>query len=110
MRSSLRYTASPLLADKTPVWRSRTIVGGLALAFTALVARAAYVQVIDSEFFKREGNVRFVRTLELPASRGRIYTIINMATVHIVVKKSKTICYFTPASHPGNAIIVGKFN
>jgi len=33
-----------------------------------------------------------------------------MATVHIVVKKSKTICYFTPASHPGNAIIVGKFN
>lgn len=73
MRNSLRYTASPLLADKTPVWRSRTIVGGLALAFTALVARAAYVQVIDSEFFKREGNVRFVRTLELPASRGRIF-------------------------------------
>jgi len=37
-----------------------------------LVARAAYVQVIDNAFFKRQGAVRFVRTLDLPANRGRI--------------------------------------
>jgi cell division protein FtsI (penicillin-binding protein 3) len=37
-----------------------------------LVARAAYVQVIDNAFFKRQGTVRFVRNLELPANRGRI--------------------------------------
>jgi len=36
------------------------------------VARAAYVQVIDNAFFKRQGAVRFVRTLDLPANRGRI--------------------------------------
>jgi len=37
-----------------------------------LVARAAYEQVIDNAFFKRQGAVRFVRTLDLPANRGRI--------------------------------------
>jgi len=69
---SIRYTSSPLLASKTPVWRSKFIVAGLALAFLGLVARAAYVQVIGNDFFLRQGEVRFARTLELPASRGRI--------------------------------------
>ena len=35
-------------------------------------ARAAYVQVIGNDFFQRQGEVRFARTLELPANRGRI--------------------------------------
>ncbi len=69
---SIRYTSSPLLASKTPVWRSKFIVACLALAFVGLVARAAYVQVIGNDFFQRQGEVRFARTLELPASRGRI--------------------------------------
>ncbi len=69
---SIRYTSSPLLASKTPVWRSKFIVAGLAAAFLVLVARAAYVQVIGNDFFLRQGEVRFARTLELPASRGRI--------------------------------------
>ena len=69
---SIRYTSSPLLASKTPVWRSKFIVACLALAFLGLVARAAYVQVIGNDFFQRQGEVRFARTLELPASRGRI--------------------------------------
>ena len=69
---SIRYTSSPLLASKTPVWRSKFIVAMLALAFIGLVGRAAYVQVIGNAFFQRQGEVRFARTLELPASRGRI--------------------------------------
>jgi cell division protein FtsI (penicillin-binding protein 3) len=69
---SVRYTSSPLLASKTPVWRSQFIVACIALGFMGLVGRAAYVQVIDNAFFKRQGVVRFARTLELPASRGRI--------------------------------------
>jgi cell division protein FtsI (penicillin-binding protein 3) len=68
----LRYTSSPLLASKTPVWRSKFIVAALGLAFVALVARAGYVQVVGNAFFLRQGEVRFARTLELPASRGRI--------------------------------------
>jgi cell division protein FtsI (penicillin-binding protein 3) len=37
-----------------------------------LIGRAAYVQVINNDFFLRQGEVRFARTLELPANRGRI--------------------------------------
>ena len=69
---SIQYTSSPLLASKTPVWRSKFIVAAIALAFLGLVARAAYVQVFNNDFFQRQGEVRFARTLELPANRGRI--------------------------------------
>ena len=68
----IRYTSSPLLASKTPVWRSKFIVAMLALVFLVLIARAAHVQVFGNAFFQRQGEVRFARTLELPASRGRI--------------------------------------
>ena len=69
---SVQYTSSPLLASKTPIWRSQFIVAVIAAGFLGLVARAAYVQVIDNAFFKHQGAVRFVRTLDLPANRGRI--------------------------------------
>jgi len=69
---SVRYTSSPLLASKTPVGRSRFIVAAIALGFIGLGARAAYVQVYANDFFQRQGTVRFARTLELPANRGRI--------------------------------------
>lgn len=72
MSRSIRYTSSPLLASKTPVWRSKFIVAGLAVAFAALAGRAAYIQIFGNEFFQRQGEVRFARTLELPANRGRI--------------------------------------
>ncbi|MCZ2104263.1 MAG: penicillin-binding protein 2 [Burkholderiales bacterium] len=71
-RRGVNYTSSPLLAARTPVWRSKFIVALVAFGFVALAARAAYVQVIHSDYFKRQGEVRFVRTLELPANRGRI--------------------------------------
>jgi cell division protein FtsI (penicillin-binding protein 3) len=72
MTRSITYHASPLLASKTPVWRSKFIVAGLGLAFVGLGARAAYVQVFGNDFFQRQGEVRFARTLELPANRGRV--------------------------------------
>jgi len=72
MSRSISYHASPLLASRTPVWRSKFIVLCLALAFGALAARAAYVQVVGNDFFQRQGEVRFARTLELPANRGRV--------------------------------------
>jgi cell division protein FtsI (penicillin-binding protein 3) len=67
------YSSSPLLAARTPVWRSKFIVAGLALAFLGLAGRAAWVQVIGNDFYLRQGEVRFARTLELPANRGRIF-------------------------------------
>jgi cell division protein FtsI (penicillin-binding protein 3) len=69
---SVAYTSSPLLASRTPVWRSKFIVGAIALAFAGLAGRAAWVQVFGNAFFQKQGEVRFARTLELPANRGRI--------------------------------------
>ena len=48
------------------------MVAGLALGFIGLSVRAAYIQIIGNDFFVRQGEVRFARTLELPANRGRI--------------------------------------
>ncbi len=72
MSRSIQYTASPLLTSRTPVWRSKFVVGAVALGFVGLAARAAYIQVFNNEFFQRQGEVRYNRTLELPANRGRI--------------------------------------
>ena len=72
MTRSIAYHASPLLASKTPVWRSKFIVAMLGVAFVGLAGRAAYVQVWGNAFFQRQGEVRFARTLELPANRGRV--------------------------------------
>ncbi|WP_332823899.1 peptidoglycan D,D-transpeptidase FtsI family protein [Ramlibacter sp.] len=66
------YSSSPLLASRTPVWRSKFIVAGIALAFLGLAGRAAWVQVIGNDFYRKQGEVRFARTLELAANRGRI--------------------------------------
>jgi cell division protein FtsI (penicillin-binding protein 3) len=61
-----------LLASKTPIWRSQFIVACIALGFIGLVVRATYVQVVDNAFFRKQGTVRFVRQLEIPANRGRV--------------------------------------
>jgi cell division protein FtsI (penicillin-binding protein 3) len=42
------------------------------LGFAGLAARAAYIQVIGNDFYQTQGQVRFGRTLDLPANRGRI--------------------------------------
>jgi len=72
MSRSVQLSSSPLLASKTPVWRSKLIVGAIALGFMGLIGRAAFVQVFENDFFKRQGEVRYARTLVLPANRGRV--------------------------------------
>jgi cell division protein FtsI (penicillin-binding protein 3) len=69
---SVTYATSPLLASKTPPWRSKFLVALVGLSFCGLLGRALYVQVIGTDFFQRQGEIRYARTLELPASRGRI--------------------------------------
>ncbi len=88
MSKSVLYTSSPLLASKTPVWRSKFIVAAIALAFLALAGRAAYVQVFGNAFFQRQGEVRFARTLELPANRGRILDRNGLILASSVVAQS----------------------
>ena len=69
---SVNYSTSPLLASKTPPWRSKLLVAFVGLGFCVLLGRAAYIQIIGTDFFQRQGEMRFASTLKLPASRGRI--------------------------------------
>lgn len=68
----VNYSTSPLLASKTPPWRSRFLVMMVGVGFLALAGRALYVQVLESDFFQKKGEERYASTVQLPASRGRI--------------------------------------
>ncbi len=70
---SVMYSTSPLLASKTPPWRSKFLVGLVGLGFLVLAGRAVYVQIVGADFFLKQGEIRYARTLELAASRGRIF-------------------------------------
>jgi cell division protein FtsI (penicillin-binding protein 3) len=69
---AVNYATSPLLASKTPPWRSRFVVVMVALAFLVLAGRAVYIQAVGTDFYVKQGEMRYTRTLTLPASRGRI--------------------------------------
>jgi cell division protein FtsI (penicillin-binding protein 3) len=66
------FSASPVLAVKLPLWRSRVVLFALFAAFLALVGRALYLQGISTDFLQKQGESRYARTLELPATRGKI--------------------------------------
>ncbi len=69
---AVSFASSPLLASQTPLWRSKLLLALLGLAFTGLGARAAYVQVVHQSFYQKQGEIRFARTLDIPAERGRV--------------------------------------
>ena len=69
---SVNYATSPLLASKTPPWRSRFAVFLVGVAFLVLLGRAVWIQIIATDFYLKQGEKRYAHTLDLPASRGRI--------------------------------------
>ena len=69
---SLAYSSSPLLASKTPPWRSRLLVGLVACGFALLLGRSVYIQIIGTDFYVKQGEKRYLYNLDVPASRGRI--------------------------------------
>jgi cell division protein FtsI (penicillin-binding protein 3) len=69
---SVNYATSPLLASKTPPWRSRFVVLLVGLAFLLLLGRAIHLQIVATDFYQAQGEKRFVHKQPLPASRGRI--------------------------------------
>ena len=58
----------------TPDYRARRrlVLGTLGLALFALLWRAVDQQVLDGDFLRREGQLRHVRVVEMPAYRGMI--------------------------------------
>ena len=68
----VQFSSSPMLSVSLPMWRSKLVVFLIFLAFVALAVRAFWIQGPGNAFYQRQGAVRFERTLELPASRGKI--------------------------------------
>ena len=66
------FSASPLLAVKLPAWRSRLVLFIMFAAFLALAGRALWLQGLSTDFLQKQGEARYARTLELPATRGKI--------------------------------------
>lgn len=67
------FGASPLLAVPLPAWRSKLAMGLLFVAFAALVVRVIALQGgVTTEFLQRQGEARYARTLEMPATRGKV--------------------------------------
>ncbi|AIY43656.1 Cell division protein FtsI [Peptidoglycan synthetase] [Collimonas arenae] len=66
------FSASPVLKVKLPVWRSRVVLFAMFAAFLALIVRALWLQGISTDFLQKQGASRYARTLELPATRGKI--------------------------------------
>ncbi len=72
MSRSVPYSPNPLLRVKLPAYRSRLLMLLMALAFLALIGRAIWVQIVKQDFLQSQGEVRYGRTVELPASRGKV--------------------------------------
>ncbi len=66
-------TVEELLTIKIPFWRCRVVHFLVFIAFLALFGRLTYLQLgVNTDFLKRQGEIRFQRTLDVPAMRGRI--------------------------------------
>lgn len=72
MSRGVPFAANPLLEVKLPAFRSRLLMLLIALAFLALAGRAVHLQVLSNDFLQRQGESRYARTIELPASRGKV--------------------------------------
>ena len=67
-----RYTESPILQLALQGWRSRMVGLLLMAAFLALLVRAFYLQVINNDFLQEKGDSRYLRDIEISASRGKV--------------------------------------
>jgi cell division protein FtsI (penicillin-binding protein 3) len=54
------------------MWRSRLVLFLIFIGFIALLLRAIWVQGFDNSFYEEKGNKATLRSIEMPASRGKI--------------------------------------
>ena len=66
------FTKNPVLALQFPSWRSRLVLFVLFVAFIGLIGRALLLQGPSRAFLQKQGESRYARTLDLPATRGKI--------------------------------------
>ncbi len=68
----MKFSQSPLLSQRLPLWRSRLLLLGLLGGFVLLTAWSVYLQGFNSGFLQEKGASRYSRVIELSATRGRI--------------------------------------
>ncbi|MFZ1829458.1 MAG: penicillin-binding transpeptidase domain-containing protein [Candidatus Competibacteraceae bacterium] len=61
-----------LWASARTITRIGLVLGLMGTAATGMVARAAYLQLINKDFLQEQGDGRFLRKVEVPAHRGMI--------------------------------------
>jgi len=67
------FNANPLLVVKVPAWRSKFMLFMLFVAFVTLAGRAFYLQGgLNTGFLQKQGEARYARTLDVPATRGKV--------------------------------------
>ncbi len=69
---TVTFNHNPLLKRELPAWRSRVVMLALMGCSVALTGRALYLQGVNHDFLQAKGESRYARTLEVPATRGRI--------------------------------------
>lgn len=67
-----RYAESPVLQLALQGWRSRLVGLILMLCFAVLIGRAFYLQLLNNDFLQDKGEQRYLRDIEVSASRGKI--------------------------------------
>lgn len=64
---------SSILEKGLSPWRSHLLCGLITFSFILLFGRLVYLQLgFNTDFLQKQGNIRFQRTVEMPAMRGRI--------------------------------------
>jgi len=67
-----RYAESPVLQLALQGWRSRLVGVVLMACFAVLIGRAFYLQLLNNDFLQDKGEQRYLRDIEVSASRGKI--------------------------------------
>ena len=71
----MRFTSKrlePSLRLKLEGWRSRVVLLLCLGGFAVLLGRAFYLQALNNVFLQAKGEARFVRVVDMPASRGAV--------------------------------------
>ena len=70
--AQISFSSTPNLVLRLPMWRSRLVLFLIFVGFTALVVKAIWVQGFGNSFYEEKGNKATLRSIEMPASRGKI--------------------------------------
>jgi len=68
----ISFSSTPNLVLRLPMWRSRLVLFLIFVGFIALSVRAVWVQGFGNSFYEEKGNKATLRSIEMPASRGKI--------------------------------------